>query len=61
VAVGSQEEQSLYYTVAQQTDARFRAKFRQYARWLAEQKKRVAAGAAGVGAAGVGAAGGNGA
>jgi hypothetical protein len=52
VAVGSQEEQSLYYTVTQQTDARFRAKFRQYGRWLIEQKTRGPAVATGVAASG---------
>jgi hypothetical protein len=50
-AVGLQEEQSLYYTAAQQTDARFRAKFKQYGRWLLEQKRRGAAGAGGTAAA----------
>jgi hypothetical protein len=51
-AVGLQEEQSMYYTAAEQTDARFRARFRQYGRWLVEQNRRGAAAAGGLGAGG---------
>ncbi|WIA18573.1 hypothetical protein OEZ85_010015 [Tetradesmus obliquus] len=54
VAVGLQEQQSLYYTATQQADASFRAKFARYGSWLAEQKKRGAAAAAAAAGAGAG-------